>query len=147
MAKISKSPAKFDITKLRQINREHIKRLAPLELAKFIGYSSKDLGELAKIYTEEGSTINEIKPKIDAIFAKREPLAFQEEFATLSKIAKDAPYFKEYNDFEAYLSTESGLKEEQLFTPLRFLLTGAENGPNLSDIYPHIKNYLGEIIK
>ncbi len=147
LAKISKSPAKFDITKLRQINREHIKRLAPLELAKFIGYSSKDLGELAKIYTEEGSTINEIKPKIDAIFAKREPLAFQEEFATLSKIAKDAPYFKEYNDFEAYLSTESGLKEEQLFTPLRFLLTGAENGPNLSDIYPHIKNYLGEIIK
>lgn len=147
LANISKSPAKFDMTKLRQINREHIKRLAPLELAKFIGYSSKDLGELAKIYTEEGSTINEIKPKIDAIFAKRKPLAFQEEFATLSKIAKDAPYFKEYNDFEAYLSNESGLKEEQLFTPLRFLLTGAENGPNLSDIYPHIKNYLGEIIK
>jgi len=30
---------------------------------------------------------------------------------------------------------------------LRVLLTGANSGPDLSDIYPHIKNYLGEIIK
>jgi len=147
LASVSKAPAKFDIAKLRQINREHINRLAPLELAKFIGYSSKDLGELAKIYTEEGSTINEIKPKIDAIFSKKEPSEFQEEFATLSKVAKEAPYFKEFDDFEAHLENVSGLKEEQLFKPLRFLLTKAENGPDLSKVYPHIRNYLGEIIK
>ena len=146
LEKISKSPAKFDITKLQEINREHIKRLPALELAKLIGYSSKDLGELAKIYTEECSTINEIKPKIDAIFSKKKPLEFQEAFATLSKVAKVAPYFKEFDDFEAHLLQMSGLKKEALLKPLRFLLTRAENGPNLSDIYPHIKNYLGEII-
>ena len=147
ISKLSKSPSSFDITKLRQINCEHIKKMHALELAKFIGFSSKDLGELAKIYTEEVSTINEIKPKIDAIFAKKEPSAFQEEFTLLTKIAKEAPFFKAFDDFKAHLEKESGLKEEQLCKPLRYLLTGADNGPNLSDIYPHIKNYLGEIIK
>ena len=66
---ISKSPAKFDLDRLRHLNREHIKKSDPLELAKLIGYSSKDLGQLAKIYTEEASTINEIKSKIDKIFS------------------------------------------------------------------------------
>jgi len=147
LAKISKSPAKFDMSKLREINREHIKRLPALELAKFLGYSSKDLGELAKIYTEEASTINEIKPKIDTIFSKKEPSEFQEELAILSKVAKEAAYFKEFDDFKTHLASESGLKGEELSKPLRFLLTKAENGPDLSDIYPHIKNYLGEIIQ
>ena len=27
------------------------------------------------------------------------------------------------------------------------VLTGADNGPNILDIYPLIKNYLGEIVK
>jgi len=147
LASISKTPVKFDIATLKEINREHIRRLPALELAKFIGYSSKDLGELAKIYTEESSTINEIKPKIDAIFAKKEPLGFQKECAVLSKVAKTAPYFKEFDDFKAHLAKESGLEGKQLLEPLRVLLTGAENSPNLSKIYPYIRNYLGEIIK
>ena len=147
LSTISKSPAKFDMNQLRQINREHIKKMHALELAKFIGYSSKDLGELAKIYTEEGSTINEIKPKIDAIFAKKEPLEFQEEFIILKKIAKEAPFFKAFDDFKAHLEKQSGLKGKPFFKPLQYLLTGSDNSPNLSDIYPHIKNYLGEIIR
>ncbi len=144
---ISKSTQIFDLDKLREINRAHIKRLDALELAKFIGYSSKDLGELAKIYTEENSTINEIKPKIDAIFAKKAPSEFQKEFAVLVKIAKEAPYFKAFDDFKSHLMQESGLKDEALLKPLRYLLTGMETGPNLGDIYPHIRNYLGEIIQ
>jgi len=147
LSKVSKSPVKFDIEKLRLINRKHIKKLPALELAKFIGYSSKDLGELAKIYTEEGSTINEIKPRIDAIFAKRLPSDFQEEVNTLASMAKKAPFFREFDDFEAHLASESGLKGGQISKPLQYLLTGSENGPELGKIYPHIKNYLGEIIK
>ena len=147
LGKISKSPAPFELKRLRQINTEHIKKMPALELAKFIGYSSKDLGELAKIYTQEGSTINEIKAKIDAIFAKREPLTSIEEFHTLAKIAKEAPYFKAFEEFERHLLEESRLDAETFSGTLRLLLTGAENGPALADIYPHIKNYLGEIIK
>jgi glutamyl-tRNA synthetase len=144
---ISKSPVKFDIRDLKRINREHIKKLSPLELAKFIGFSSSDLGELAKIYTKECSTINEIKPKIDAIFAKKDPTEFIEEFKKLQAIAKDAPYFKEYDEFKNYISNKSGLKGENLLKPLRFLLTGSKSDLDLSVIYPHIKNYLGEIIR
>jgi len=40
---------------------------------------------------------------------------------------------------------ESGFKDENFFHPLRVLLTGAQNGPELSDIYPLIKSYLLEI--
>ncbi len=145
--KISKSPAKFDITKLRQINREHIRELDPLELSKLLGYSSKDLGELAKVYLEEASTINEIKAKIDTIFSIKICKEFKEEFEILKNISKDLPYFKEFDEFKAHLSKESGLKGKSFFKPLRILLTGKQSGPNLSDIYPHIKNYLGEIIK
>ena len=39
------------------------------------------------------------------------------------------------------------LKGKNLFKPLRYILTGVENGPNLTDIYPFIKNYIGEITK
>lgn len=145
--KISKSPAKFDITKLRQLNREHIKILDPMELSKFLGYSSKDIGELAKIYLEEASTINEIKAKIDTIFSTKSCGEFDQEFETLKNASKDLPYFKEFDEFKAYLGEKSGLKGKHFFKPLRVLLTGAKSGPNLSDIYPHIKNYLGEIIK
>ena len=68
---ISKSPAKFDIDKLRYINVQHIKLLSDTELAKRIGYSGKGIGKLAKFYTEEASTTYEIKQKIDAIFATK----------------------------------------------------------------------------
>jgi len=40
---------------------------------------------------------------------------------------------------------ESGLKGKNFFNPLRLLLTGAEHGPELSDIYPLIKSYLLEV--
>ncbi|HHD84333.1 MAG TPA: glutamate--tRNA ligase [Campylobacteraceae bacterium] len=144
---ISKAPAKFDIDKLRQLNREHIRMTESRLLSTLIGYSSEEIGELAKLYTEEGSTLKEIKAKIDKIFADKRCDDFPEEFEKLKNIAKNAPYFKEFNDFKSYLTKESGLKGKALFKPLRVLLTGAQGGPNLSDLYPYIRNYLGEIIK
>ncbi len=145
--KISKSPAKFDIKRLRQINREHIKDLNPLELSKILGYSSEDIGVLAKIYLEEASTTSEIKAKIDTIFSKKSCSEFEEEFQLLKELAKELPYFKEFDEFKDALSKKSNLKGKRFFKPLRYLLTGSGSGPNLSDIYPHIKNYLGEIIR
>ena len=147
LTKISSSPTKFDIEKLRELNREHIKKSDPQELAKFLGYSSKEIANLAKIYTEEASTINEIKAKIDRIFALKTTEEFQEEFEILKSCAKDLPFCKEFDEFKNQLLQKSGLKENKFFKPLRLLLTGSENGPDLSEIYPHIKNYLGEIIK
>ena len=42
---------------------------------------------------------------------------------------------------------ETGLKSENFSKPLRLLLTGTEDGPDLAEIYKHIKNYIGEIVK
>ena len=147
LKKIAKAPAKFDYKKLLQINREHIRRAEAKQIAAQIGYSGEDIGKLAQFYTEEASTLHEIKEKIDKIFAPKSCEDFQEEFELLKDIAQKAPFFAEFDAFKAHLSQTSGLKGKRLFKPLRVLLTGAQSGPNLSDLYPYIKNYLGEIIK
>ncbi len=144
---ISETAAKFEIEKLRQINREHIRRTENRVLAVQIGYSAEEIGKLAKCYTEEASTLQEIKEKIDKIFTPKKCEDFEESFHKLQLIAKNAPYFPEYDAFENYLMQESGLQGEHFFQPLRVMLTGAQNGPDLRDLYPFIKNYLGEIIQ
>jgi glutamyl-tRNA synthetase len=147
ISKISKAPAKFDITKLKFINREHIKLMDEMRLSKLIGYADKDIGILAKIYIEECDTIKEIKTKIDAIFSQKDTLEdFEEEFTKLRECLKSAPFIDDFNDLKKYITGKTSLKGKQLFMPLRFALTGATKGPNLSEIYPLIKNYLGEIV-
>jgi len=145
---ISESAEKFDIDKLGFINKEHIKLLNAEELAKRIGYSGKVIGKLAKLYTEEASTTFEIKQKIDAIFApKNTDKEFSENHQTLLNIVKNAPYFKEFDDFKKYLTKKSGLKGEFLLKPLRILLTNSQKGPELAHLYPLIKNYIKEVVK
>jgi glutamyl-tRNA synthetase len=42
---------------------------------------------------------------------------------------------------------ESTLKDENFSKALRFLLTGAGNGPDIALVYKYLKNYIREIIK
>jgi glutamyl-tRNA synthetase len=51
----------------------------------------------------------------------------------------------DFEQFKEHLSKESTLKGKAFFKPLRLLLTGAEHGPELADIYPYIKSYILEI--
>jgi len=142
---ISKSPAKFDLDKLRFINREHLKLKDSLELSKEIGFADSDIGDLAKIYIEEASSIGELKAKIDVIFNDKNPDDFVEEFNTLKETLKGRD-FETFDELKKYAMQNSGLKGKKLFKPLRFLLTGAFDGPELSRVFPCIKNYLGKII-
>ncbi|QKF59420.1 glutamate--tRNA ligase [Aliarcobacter lanthieri] len=145
---VSKSSAKFDIDKLRFINRKHIEILDDMRLSKILGFADTDIGKLAKLYLEEASTIKEIKNKIDSIFASKIALVeFKSEFNNIKECLINAPYFENYDDLKNYVIDKTSLKGKNLFKPLRYILTGAENGPNISDIYPFIKNYLGEIVK
>jgi glutamyl-tRNA synthetase len=146
--KVSKAPAKFDISKLKFINREHLKMMDELRLSKILGYADPDIGTLAKLYIEECDTVKEIKEKINTIFSQKESLEnFEEEFILLKECLKDAPFIEDLNDFKKYITKKTKLQDEKLFMPLRYALTGSTNGPNLSEIYPLIKNYLGEIAK
>lgn len=145
---ISKSPARFSMDLLRHINREHLKKMDATELSRYVGFADANIGELAKIYLEEASTTKELKSKIAPIFAPKEiPLEFREAAKSITQTIKDAPYFEDYDEFKSYVMKNSGLKGKDFFKPLRILLTGEENGPDLALIYKYLKNYIGEIVK
>lgn len=143
---LSKSPAKFDIDKLRFINREHLKLIDDKLLSTLFGFADASIGRLAKIYLEEVSTTKELEAKITPIFApKNFDGEWSEQMRLMEDIIQNAPNINEFNEFISYMIKQSGLKGENLFNPLRLLLTGLPNGPELSEIYPFIKSYLLEV--
>jgi len=144
---ISTSAAKFDIDKLRFINKEHLKMMDEKQLSTLFGFADADVGKLAKLYLNEASTINELATKIRPIFAPK-PLEGQwaEEMKIMQDLIGNAPMIKDFETFKSFIIQESGMKEKNFLTALRLLLTGAEHGPELSDIYPLIKPYLLEVI-
>lgn len=145
---ISKSTAKFDIDKLKFINKKHLEIIDDMRLSKILGFADTDIGKLAKIFLEEASTIKEIKNKITPIFAPKISCeGFEEECLQIKECLQKAPFFSDYKNLENYIIEKTGLKDKNLFKPLRYILTGVDNGPDILDIYPLIKNYLGEIIK
>jgi len=146
--KVSKSAAKFDISKLKFLNREHLKIMDELRLSKILGYADKDIGKLAKIYIEECDTVNEIKERIQNIFSQKNTSKdFEKEFSLIKTCIQKAPFIENFDDFKKYITKETGLSDDQLYMPLRYILTGTTTGPSLSEIYPLIKNYIGELVK
>jgi len=145
---ISNSPTRFDMDRLKHINRAHLKNFDTKELSRYVGFADSEIGELARVYLEEAATTKELKSRIESIFApKIIPEAFAKQAKIMSEAIKSAPYFKEYDDFENYLIKETSFKDEDFSKPLRLLLTGAEHGPDIAEIYKHLKNYIGEIVK
>ncbi len=145
---ISPSPVRFDLEKLRVVNREHLRRLDAKELSRYVGFADADIGEVAKIYLEEAATTQELRARIAPIFAPKViPDAYAEAAGKIRAVIKAAPFFETFDGFKAHIMQESGLNDENLTAPLRILLTGAEDGPELAGLYTYLKNYLGEIVK
>lgn len=148
ITKISKSPAKFDLEKLNEINCKYMKMLDDMRFSKIIGFADDDIGKLAKLYIGDAYTTLKIKKKIENIFSQKKPLkGFETEFKTIKECLKDAPFIKEFEELQEYVSKKTELTDEKLLTPLCFLLTGEKKEPKLSEIYALTRNYLGEIIK
>ncbi len=144
---ISKDSAVFDIEKLKFINKKHLETIDDMRLSKILGFADTDIGKLGKIFLEEASTIKEIKEKIDLIFAPKAPYkGLEEKFSKLKVCLQKAPFFDNYEDLKTYVKKETSLKEE-LAELLKYILTGSNTRINISDIYPLIKNYLGEIVR
>ena len=143
---LSQTTSKFDIDKLRFINREHLRRMDDKQLSTLFGFADADVGKLAKLYLDEASTINELALKIRPVFAAKVfEGTWKEEMKIMQDIIFNAPMIDDFNAFKNYIMLKSDLEEENLIKALRLLLTGAEHGPKLSDIYPLIKSYLLEI--
>lgn len=146
ITKVSRSPAKFDIDKLSQINREHIKRASDERLAELFEMSAK-FADLIRFYTQEASLINEIKEKISRIYSsKKIKCDYENEIQLLRDAIQNLDVKESFDEFKAALMKATSLKGKNFFMPLRLLLTGAEHGPELSELYKFIKNDIKEII-
>ncbi len=145
---ISKSPARFDLDKLKFINGQHLRNLDAKELSRYVGFADEAIGEVAKIYLDEARTLKELRPKIEAIFGPKEiPEEFSEQAEIMRKVIIEAPHFEEFDAFKDHIMKESGLKGKNFFKPLRLLLTGSGNGPEVADLYVYLKDFMGEIVK
>lgn len=144
---ISKSPAKFDLSKLNQINREHIKKATNTRLSDLFEMDEK-FADLIKFYTQEASLIVEIKAKIAQIYAKKRiDGEYAKEMQILQSEILAMPDFpKNFSEFKEILCAKTGLKGKNFFMPLRLLLTGNAHGPELSELYAFIKNDLRQIV-
>jgi len=149
LAKISNSPTHFSMDKLREINRKHLQKLDTKELSRYVGFADEEIGELARVYLEESiATTKELRSKIEPIFASKTiPQGFKAQVELMTISIKNAPYFEEYKDFKNYIMKESGITDDNFANPLRLLLTGVENGPDIALVYKYLKNYIGEIVK
>ncbi|WP_368030112.1 glutamate--tRNA ligase [Arcobacter sp. s6] len=145
---ISKEPAKFDINELKLINKKHLETIDDMRLSKILGFADNDIGKLAKLYLKDVSTIKELKEIIAAIFTEKTSSEdIKKEFGLVKKSLQKAPFFDNLAELEKYIEQETNLKNNDLSKVLKYILIGTHNGPNISDIYPLIKNYLGEIVK
>ena len=143
---ISKTAQTFELDKLRQINREHLKMMENRELSTLFGFADPEIGKLAKVYLSESSTIGELEQKIRPIFQPKDfSSELGEEMKQVADIIFNAPMFETFDAFKDDILIKSQLSEENLMASLRQLLTNAGSGPELSEIYPHIKSYILEV--
>jgi len=148
LQKFSRSEARFDLDCLRRLNRKHLRRMNDRELSRIFGFADVEIGRLAKLYLQEAATINELDTKLHAIFApKRCDEEWGPQMRSLSDAILSAPYFEAFDAFANDLSERTGLEGETLLQPLRQLMTGARHGPQLSDVYQHIKSYITEVAR
>lgn len=157
IAHIAKSPVKFDIKRLRFLNREHLKRLNEQEFALLLESKDASIGALAKLYLQEASTLNEIRAKMNAIFTPKcisqsdngeiytqECLLLHQ--AICDMIESHSEDLNTYECFKTALMQRTQLKGKKFFKPLRILLTGSTHGLELSEIYPYLRFFLRDII-
>ena len=147
ITKISKNPAKFDITKLAQINREHIKRASDERLSELFSLEISR-ANLIRFYTQESSLIPEISAKISAIFS---PKNISEEWRENAEILRnlilnESEIPVEFNEFKSNLMKKSALKGKAFFMPLRLLLTNSGHGPELSELFPLIRDEIHAVV-
>ncbi|QCT94833.1 glutamate--tRNA ligase [Caminibacter mediatlanticus TB-2] len=144
LSKISKSPAKFDIEKLKFINKAHMKKIE--NIAEFLGYH-KSYNELLEIFRDESNTLKEIKEKFERIFEECEDEEFKNEREILKQEILNNELEEEYNEFKNRISKNTGLKGKKLFMPLRELLINQKHGAEIKDLYKAMRGYLKDIIK
>ncbi len=144
LSKISKAPAKFDIEKLKFLNKEHMKKID--NLSKKFGVN-EIYEELLQIFKNESSTLKQIKEKFDKVFEKSTDLEFEKEREIIKKEILENELEESYEEFKKRIQNNTSLKGKNLFMPLRELLINEKHGAEIKDLYDAMKPYLKNIIK
>ena len=103
---------------------------------------------MIRFYTQESSLIPEISAKISAIFS---PKNISEEWRKNAEILRnlilnESEIPAEFNEFKSNLMKKSALKGKAFFMPLRLLLTNSEHGPELSELFPLIRDEIRAVV-
>jgi nondiscriminating glutamyl-tRNA synthetase len=156
---IARSPAAFDVGKLRWLNRGHMRAMSGEEILRharpFIqglnlgGVTEAWLGRVVDVIKENAETLAELRGNIAfflpggvslddearSALAKDEALsvvkAMEEIVAGMEEVKEEA-----FAEIVTALKKRTGLKGKQLFAPLRAALTGKMQGPELKSILP-----------
>jgi glutamyl-tRNA synthetase len=144
ITKISKAPAKFDIEKLKFLNKEHMKNLK--NISKRLGFN-EIYEDLALIFRDESSTLKEVKEKLNRVFEKVDDEEFKEEVKILKEEILNNSLEDDYNEFKKRVQKNTNLKGKKLFMPLRLVLINQKHGPEIKDLYNAMKPYLKVIVK
>jgi len=156
---IARSPATFDVGKLRWVNRGHLRAMSGEEVLQqarpFIqnlplqGMSDEWLGRVMDAIKDNVETLAEIKGYLP-IFLPREFSVDDEARAVLTEegaleavkalkaVVKELEGVaeKDFPQIVAELKRRTGLKGKNLFAPLRAALTGRAEGPELHKVIP-----------
>lgn len=155
---IAKSPVKWDIKRLRFLNREHLKLLNEQEFALLLDSKDSSIGALGKLFLQEASTLNEIRAKLDSIFSPKcitqveDNQSFEEQCRILythlcEMIESNSEDLQDYESLKNALMQRSKLKGKQFFKPLRILLTNHTHGLELNQMYPYLRFFLRDIVR
>lgn len=152
---VGKSPSRFDLKKLENLNGHYIRsaddaRLAVLVAARRDGMSAEDLALLERALPElkaRAKDLNELASGADFLFAQR-PLAIEDKAAELlgdearlllTQVHMALASLDDWNhdSTEAAIKTvaeQAGLKLGKVAQPLRAALTGRTTSPGIFDV-------------
>jgi len=145
LEELSKESVEFDIDRLRYLNTQHIEMIDDRLLSTLFGFADAQIGKLAKIFLDEASTINELDSIIKTIFTPKECIG--DDIERVSTIIQSSPMLSGFDEFEAYIVSQSGLDSHRVTQLLSRLIVGRDSSPRLADIYSHIDPYITEIAR
>ena len=156
MAKVGKSPSRFDTDKLRSVNQHHMRNASAQSLANHIIKANGDLDisahaqdrllKLMPLLTDRAMTLNELSSGQEYLLQDGAPVMNEEAAALLDDEAKAlladfaevlSEDFGNLDEFKSFLNAflaERSLKMKHIGLPLRAVLTGTKSSPSITDI-------------
>lgn len=153
---VNRAPAKFDITKCRWVNQQHLMKLKPKVFAELaapycsaagLPVSGEDFSRIASTVQTKVQVLSEVPEKISFFFDSEYPIS-EEARAKVKSGAEEywlplADLMEQVDDWSGEaahdcihkLADNLGIKPGGIMFPTRVALTGMAGGPDMGDIF------------